>query len=100
MKFIKPHGDATINDAKFSPLNPYLIVTSGSDGYFKVWDTRDCGYKTVMVGHGSDNELNCATFNNVNPNMLAVAGEESGLIGIWDLRMPQMCINDLSHHTK
>jgi WD40 repeat protein len=100
MKFLKPHGSATINDVKYSPLNSHLLVTSGSDGYFKVWDSRDCGYKSIMSGHGSDNELNCATFNNVNPNLLAVAGEESGLIGVWDLRMPQMVINDLSHHTK
>jgi len=36
----------------------------------------------------------------VNPNLIAVGGEESGLIGIWDMRMPQMVINDLSHHSK
>jgi WD40 repeat protein len=44
--------------------------------------------------------LNCATFNNLNANLLAVGGEESGLIGVWDMRMPQMVINDLSHHSK
>ncbi len=67
---------------------------------FKVWDMRDCGYRSIISCHASDNELLCATFNNVNPNLIAVGGEESGLIGVWDLRMPQMVINDLSHHDK
>ncbi len=98
MHFKNPHGDCTINDVKFSPLEPSLLVTAGSDGLFKVWDLRDCGYKSQLACHASDNELNCATFNNVNPFLVAVGGEESGLIGVWDLRMPQMVINDLTHH--
>jgi WD40 repeat protein len=77
-----------------------MLVTSGSDGIFKIWDMRDCGYRSILSCHASDTELNCATFNNVNPNLLAVGGEESGLIGVWDLRMPHMVINDLSHHNK
>ena len=32
--------------------------------------------------------------------MFAVAGEESGMIGIWDMRMPDMVLNDVQHHTK
>ena len=48
-----------------------------------------------MLGQGSDNEINCASFNNVNKFMFAVAGEESGMIGIWDMRMPDMVLNDV-----
>ena len=61
---------------------------------------RDCGTRSILSCQASDDELNCATFNNINRNLLAVGGEESGLIGVWDIRMPQMVINDLSHHTK
>lgn len=32
--------------------------------------------------------------------MLASAGEESGLIAIWDTRMPEMFLNDLQFHSK
>ena len=32
--------------------------------------------------------------------MFAVAGEESGMIGIWDMRMPEMVLNDVEHHDK
>ena len=91
---------AKINDVKFSPLETNILVTSGSDGYFKIWDMRDCGTRSILSCQASDDELNCATFNNINRNLLAGGGEESGLIGVWDIRMPQMVINDLSHHTK
>jgi len=85
---------------KFSPLDPNILITTGSDGKFKVWDIRDCGYRSLLTGEGSDNDLNCATFNNVNKNLFACGGEDTGLIGVWDLRLPKMCINDLSHHSK
>ena len=85
---------------RFSPLNPFLLVTAGSDGLFKVWDTRDCGYRTLISGNASDTGLNCAVFNNVNEFLIAASGDEDGQISIWDMRMPSMCINDLSHHTK
>ena len=50
------------------------------------------------MGQGSDDELNCATFNSVNWNMFAVAGEQTGMVGVWDTRMPDMVLNDLVHH--
>lgn len=75
MQFRQPHGAQNqVNDAKFSPLLPHLLVTAGSDGCFKVWDMRDCGYRSLLHCEASDNELNCATFNNVNPNLVAVGG--------------------------
>lgn len=52
------------------------------------------------MGQGSDDELNCATFNSVNWNMFAVAGEHTGMVGVWDTRMPDMVLNDLVHHSK
>lgn len=48
MKFMNAHGDSQINDAKFSPLDPNTLVTSASDGLFKVWDLRDRGYKSNL----------------------------------------------------
>jgi len=75
-------------------------VTAGNDGLFKVWDIRDNGYKCALQGKGSDDALNVATFNNVNRHLIAAAGEESGMVGIWDMRMPTMFLNDLAFHTK
>lgn len=101
LTFRQAHGqNVIINDVKFSPLDGNLLVTSGSDGFFKVWDIRDCGYRSIVMGQASDNDLNCAAFNYVNRNLLAVGGEDTGMVGIWDLRMPDMCINDLTHHNK
>lgn len=87
MKFMNAHGDNQVNDAKFSPLNPNYLVTAGSDGFFKVWDLRDNGYKHSFKCSSSKDQLNCATFNNVNPFLIVAAGEESGAISVWDLRM-------------
>ena len=97
MKFMDAHEDS-INDAKFSPLNKNWIVTASSDGFFKLWDLRDRGYKSTLKCSASKDQLNCATFNNVNQHLLLTAGEESGSISIWDLRMPESSINTVSFH--
>ena len=99
VKYAHGYGN-TVNDVKFSNIDPDLFVTAGSDGFFKIWDLRDCGYKSTLMGHASDNDLNCASFNHVNRFLIACGGEETGLIGVWDLRMPNMCINDLTYHKK
>ena len=91
-------GDTEINDASFSPIDANLIVTSGADGNFKIWDLRDNGYKYIMMGKASDDQLNCSVFNPVNRFLLATAGESTGMIGVWDMRMPEMFINDLIFH--
>lgn len=77
-----------------------MFATAGSDGVFKIWDIRDAGYRHQLLGHASDNDLNCVTFNNVNRFLLACGGEDTGMIGVWDMRMPNMCINDLQFHKK
>lgn len=98
MKFMNAHDDWQINDVKFSPLNRNLLVTSGQDGFFKIWDLRDKGYKCNLQCKSSTDDLNCSSFNNVNPNLLVAAGEQSGAISVWDLRMPQTSINTVTFH--
>ena len=34
----------------------------------------------------------------MNPNLLVAAGEESGAISVWDLRMPESSINSVNFH--
>ena len=36
MKIVNAHGDKDVNDAKFSPLQENLILSSGADGMFKM----------------------------------------------------------------
>ena len=98
LKFENAHGTHDINDARFSPLNHHLLVTSGSDGHFKVWDLRDNGYKSSLSVQASDNELNVCTFNNLNPYLVATGGDSDGSIAIWDLRKASALLNDLEFH--
>eukprot|EP00352_Strombidinopsis_acuminata_P005590 CAMPEP_0176370576 /NCGR_PEP_ID=MMETSP0126-20121128/24088_1 /TAXON_ID=141414 ORGANISM="Strombidinopsis acuminatum, Strain SPMC142" /NCGR_SAMPLE_ID=MMETSP0126 /ASSEMBLY_ACC=CAM_ASM_000229 /LENGTH=98 /DNA_ID=CAMNT_0017729675 /DNA_START=697 /DNA_END=993 /DNA_ORIENTATION=- len=93
-------NDIEINDAKFSPIDPNLIITSANDGNFKIWDIRDNGYKYNLMGTASDDSLNCSAFNPINRYVFATAGESTGMIGIWDMRMPEMFTNDLIFHQK
>jgi len=98
MRFAFAHGDYQINDVKFSPLNLNLLVTSGSDGFFQLWDLRDRGYKCSLSCKSSETELNCASLNNVNPYLIVAAGDESGAISVWDVRLPQTSINTVNFH--
>jgi hypothetical protein len=63
-----------------------------------LWDLRDKGFKSSLQCKSSTDDLNCATFNNVNPNLLVAAGEQSGAISVWDFRMPQIAINTVTFH--
>ena len=36
MKRANAHGDKGVNDAKFSPLQENLVLSSGADGMFKM----------------------------------------------------------------
>ncbi len=38
------------------------------------------------------------SFNQLNPNLFATGGEQSGTLHVWDLRMARCALNDLSFH--
>ena len=33
-------ADQPVNDVKFSPFDENRILTSGNDGFYKIWDLR------------------------------------------------------------
>ena len=45
----------------------------------------------------AEEALNCGTFNRVNENMFACAGEDCQ-VSIWDLRLPQTSLNQMHFH--
>ena len=95
---------AVINDIKFNPVNPALFITASDDGHFKVWDVRKCqqgdqqSSSFVQTYKASDEELLCASFNCFDEHLFATGGENSGIINIWDMRMPKTFLNDLNFH--
>lgn len=97
--FLEKAHEKTINDAKFSPLNSNMIITASDDSHYKIWDVRNLrDKKFVHCYKASEDDLLTATFNNFDENIFATGGESTGMINIWDLRMPKTYINDLNHH--
>jgi histone-binding protein RBBP4 len=89
-----------INDVKFSNLNPHLFGTASDDGHYKIWDFRSLkdGNTFVHCYQASEDDLLVLSFNHTNEHLFATGGEQSGMIQVWDLRMPRNYINDLIYH--
>ena len=96
------HVDS-INDVRFSP-NPahggHLMISTADDGHFKIWDLRrNEGQKFTMTYKAAEDSLCVGSFNPINEHLFAIAGEESGNISVWDMRMPADAINHFMHHS-
>lgn len=50
-----------------------------------------------MLAQASEEALNCGAFNNLNEFLVACGGEDNS-VNVWDRRMPQGCLNELSFH--
>ena len=64
---------ATINDVKFSPLNPNLFITASDDGNYKIWDIKANTF--IQCYKASEDELMTASFNNFDEHIFATGGE-------------------------
>jgi hypothetical protein len=53
-----------------------------------------------MIYQAGEESLCVGAFNPLNEHLFAVAGDPSGVIQVWDMRMPKDAINVLSHHSK
>ena len=89
-----------INDVKFSNINENLFGTASDDSNYKIWDLRSAKDTNSFIHcyKASEDDLLVISFNQFNEHLFATAGEESGLINIWDLRMAKTSINDLHYH--
>ena len=58
---------------------------------------RQGGSDCVLQGQVCEEALNCGTFNRVNENMFACAGEDCQ-VTVWDVRMPQNFLNEMNFH--
>ena len=95
-----------INDVNFSAHPAHggnMMISTADDGHFKIWDLRNATSGSndfTMTYQAAEDSLCVGQFNPINENLFAVAGDESGSISIWDMRMPGDAINTLQHHTK
>eukprot|EP00347_Sterkiella_histriomuscorum_P005399 403356762 len=96
LKIQQAHED-TINDIKFSNINPHLFGTAADDGHYKLWDMRTPNQFTHCY-KASEDDLFVISFNQHNDFLFATGGEKTGALHVWDLRMPKYFINDLNFH--
>mmetsp|Transcript_11746 Transcript_11746/g.19821 ORF Transcript_11746/g.19821 Transcript_11746/m.19821 type:complete len:172 (-) Transcript_11746:9-524(-) len=53
-----------------------------------------------MAFQDGEDSLCCGQFNPLNEHIFAVAGDSSGSISIWDMRMKSEALNNFVHHQK
>ena len=90
----------TINDVKFSNLNENLIGTASDDNNYKLWDLRTIKDSNSFIHSykASEDDLLVISFNHKNEFLFATGGEQTGMLNVWDIRMPKYYINDLLYH--
>ena len=81
-------------------MNENIFGTASDDNNYKLWDKRTLndGNSFIHSYKASEDDLLVISFNNFNENIFATGGEKSGLVNIWDIRMPKYYINDLFFH--
>jgi len=95
------HTDA-VNDVKFSGHPAHggnVMISTADDGHFKVWDMRDTS-RFTMTYKSAEDSLCVGQFNPINENLFVVAGDSSGNICLWDMRMQLGALHEFCHHSK
>ncbi len=77
-----------------------MFGTASDDNNYKLWDSRTLK-DANSFSHcykASEDDLLVISFNHQNEYLFATGGEQSGILHIWDVRMPKFFINDLVYH--
>lgn len=74
-----------------------MFGTASDDCHYKLWDVRDTS-KFTHTFKASDDDLLVIGFSHFNEYLFATGGEQSGIVNVWDMRMPKTFINDLNYH--
>lgn len=97
------HGETRVNDANFSRHEAHggnLFISTADDGHFKIWDLRQPEKKFVLAYKDAEQSLCVGQFSPHNQHIFAVGGDATGIINIWDMRMPQEAMHMMAHHQK
>lgn len=86
-----------INDLKFNHQNGTTLISVGDDSQAKIWDTRamDRAQNSYKC---SQDEINAVCFSPATEHMFATAGDSSGIVQVWDLRMMRKAIIEFLFH--
>jgi len=75
-----------VEEIKWSPVQPDVLVCGRMGGTVEVWDTRDTR-KSQIAWQADPSDINVLDWNTVKQaSHLMVTGAESGQVAVWDLR--------------
>ena len=75
----------SVEDIQWSPNEPNVFASCGSDGTVKIWDTRSKSRKPQISVQISTVDVNVLSWSKQNPFLLAT-GADDGQWAVWDLR--------------
>lgn len=82
------YHEGSVEDLQFSPKEPDVFASCGTDGTVQVVDMRACSYKKAQIHiKAHDCDVNVISWNTLTTNLLA-SGADDGAIKVWDLRFP------------
>lgn len=88
--------DGGINSCEFNPANDYLLASADGLGNVHMWDVRRLEQEPVQtILHGSS--VSAIKWNPTMATILAVAGQEDGLVKLWDASSAQLIFTHGGH---
>lgn len=80
------HSGASVEELTWSPCEPTVFSSSGSDGHVGIWDTRTPGTAPALWHRLHPCDVNAFAWNPLMTHLVAT-GSEDGTWCVWDLRM-------------
>lgn len=79
-------GMPSVEEIRWSAVQPDVFIASRAGGTCQVWDTRDMRKQQIMW-QADPTDINVADWNKSRPaSHLFVTGADSGNVAVWDLR--------------
>lgn len=75
----------SIEELQWSPAQQTVFASAGSDGFIRIWDTRQSKTKAAISVKASGTDVNVMSWNHKASHLLA-SGHDDGVWGVWDLR--------------
>lgn len=89
------HSDG-VNSCDFNPHNDYLLASADGNGLLHLWDIRKLDQDPIRkMSHGSS--ISTIKWSPILETLIAVAGQEDGLVKLWDASTGQLIFTHGGH---
>lgn len=85
-----------VNSCDFNPHNDFLLASADGNGSLNLWDIRKLDRAPLRtIEHGS--AVSAIQWNPILETLIAVAGQEDGLVKLWDASTDQLVFTHGGH---